>query len=177
MKNLLRACALLTAITLISTTSHAQLYKFSADARMGAKTYGISTRYFASNVSAIEGIFTMSHNHSRYLFTGLYEEHFQLGNIEGLTWFAGAGMHVGYSRIRSTDLKNGERIYQYYQLPEPATKTVEKDFIAGVDVIGGLEYKFNKVPIHIGIDVKPYVDFMNSESSIFDGGVRIGFAF
>jgi hypothetical protein len=177
MKNLLRASALLAVITLISTTSQAQLYKFSVDSRLGAKTYGISTRYFAGNTSAIEGIFTMSHDHSRYLFTGLYEEHYQLGNIEGLTWFAGAGMHVGYSRIKNDDSKNEARTYQYYQLAQPSSPSDEKTLIAGVDVIGGVEYKFNKVPLHIGIDVKPYVDFMNSTSSIFDGGVRVGFTF
>ena len=63
----------------------------------GGVSSGITGRYFMSESSAIEGI--VGYRNLGYLVTAMYEFHkpLALGDIEGLTWFFGAGAHVGIS--------------------------------------------------------------------------------
>lgn len=49
--------------------------------------------------------------------------------------------------------------------------------LVGVDVILGLDYKFNNAPFNIGLDVKPFVDFYDGTTVLLDAALSLRFAF
>ena len=52
-----------------------------------------------------------------------------------------------------------------------------KKFIWGTSALVGVSYKIPGAPFVLGLDVKPYVDFVNGKSSISDAALSIGFCF
>ena len=53
-------------------------------------------------------------------------------------------------------------------------------FLAGLDGLVGLEYTFNKAPISLGIEVKPYFEFFGQEFfdvQLFDFGFTVKYLF
>lgn len=69
-----------------------------------------------------------------------------------LNFVYGFGVHVGYERW--------DQQYYHYHSSYYVTRT---SFIAGLDGLAGLEYMFVKVPISLGIEVKPYFDFFGPQ--------------
>jgi len=140
-----------------SQESHAQKnYNTSIGVRVGP-SYGLSVKHFLSERIAFEGLVT-----SRYLgaFKGLpsyayghwsstpgvniaalIEWHFPIGKVKGFNWFIGGGAHVGiwggYSGHPNFD--KGDRPY----------------LLTGLDVVGGVEYTFEKIPLTLQLDIKP----------------------
>jgi hypothetical protein len=57
-------------------------------------------------------------------------------------------VHAGYQRW--------DQRYYHYNSSYYVTRT---SFIAGLDGLAGLEYRFVNVPVSLGIEVKPYFDF------------------
>jgi hypothetical protein len=176
----LKPAALFTMILLSFSALMAQKGEIILNARAGNHTYGIAGTYAAPSASCVEGIFTASHDGSKYLFTGLYEEYYSIGNIKGLQWFAGAGMHIGIERTKkaneATESNNEERL----DIPGKTDSEkiiTQKKINGGVDVIAGVSYRVPGTFLSIGADIKPYVDFMNSKSLFFDAGIRLGIHF
>ena len=166
--------ALVIISVLFSVCTKAQSYKASVETRVGIKTLGIATRVFINPVAAVDGIFSVGYDNKRVLFTALYEEHYAVKDVtDRFKLFCGAGMHIGFTR--NDEVKNDENLNirtKFSQVSRP-----DKLFIIGADAIVGMDYKLNKVPINIGIDIKPNVDFMNGRTILLDGGVRVGFTF
>ena len=69
----------------------------------------------------------------------------------------GAGLHVGYERW--------DQQYYNYNTSYYVTRTA---FIAGLDGLAGLEYMFLEVPLSVGLEVKPYFDFLGHETFDFE---------
>ena len=91
---------------------------------------------------------------------GLYEfNFFNLGNVNGLGWYAGPGVH-----------------YQVYKNSYQKENNIKSEF--GIDGIIGLDYKFNNLPINISADWQPSIALVgNSGGSVSNGGVAIRYTF
>jgi hypothetical protein len=172
MKRLLKLFAL--GIVLISTSSltvNAQEYRTGFGFRLGGFTSGVNVKGFLNEQGAIEGI--VSFGRRSFVTTGLYQHHFPIENVQGLTLYGGGGVHLGFFWYRGTYL-----IYRYknedlYVINDNGRSTL----IPGIDGIFGIEYKFKGAPFVVGADLKPFVDFYDGVSGYPDGAVNIRFVF
>lgn len=135
-------------IFILIATVNAQDYKTGIGFR-GGLSNGFTIKHFISESSALEAIITTrwEGNH----FTGLYDLHFSTFDVPRLNWIYGFGGHIGFvdgDNKRFTDGKNHTLI--------------------GVDLLLGIEYSFEKLPISIGLDWKPYYDFIGDSQFMPD---------
>jgi len=133
--------------------SSAQDYNTGIGLRAGF-TNGLTIKHFVSPKTAFEGIIA-----SRWRgleLTGLVEFHGRAFNTERLKYFIGFGGHIGFW--------NGNYTRKYWGEPGTAYTVV------GADGILGLEYSFIEVPINIGIDWKPVINFYGYSGFWPDGG-------
>lgn len=121
---------------------------------------GITATYknFISDKSSIE--LQAGFLPDAFRVAGLYEfNFFNLGNIEGLGWYVGPGVH-----------------FQAYKNSYQKENNVKSEF--GVDGIIGLDYKFNNLPINISADWQPSVALVgDSGGSVSNGGIAIRYTF
>ena len=163
------------AALLISSCVYSQ-NRISVMGRYGINTNGITAAIPISPNGSIEGMYTMSHDKVRRLFTALYEERYAIGNNTNFEWFAGVGLHAGYNRMENIVAVPSEP--KYDRLTETVnTSVIERKFVSGADAVLGITYRVPGIPLTIGIDMKPNVDFVNKGSMMVDGGVRAGFSF
>jgi hypothetical protein len=172
MKRIVRLFTL--AVILFSITafnSNAQDYKTGFGFRLGGFTSGVNVKAFLNERGAIEGI--IGFGRRSFVTTGLYQHHFPLENVQGLSLYGGGGAHVGFFWYRGTYL-----IYRYkneslYAIDDNGRSTL----IPGIDAVFGIEYKFKGAPFVIGADLKPFVDFYEGVSGYPDGAVNVRFVF
>ena len=120
------------------TAIGAEIFSVEGDGPYGAFTI----KHFVQENKAVEGIAYLWNYGAR--FTGLYEFHGDIPGAEGLKWYAGPGVHVGFWNNKWKD-----------HYPD------REDGVAiGIDGIGGLDYKFKKVPINIFVDWQPSFNFV-----------------
>jgi hypothetical protein len=119
---------------------------------IGVKVYpgAVTVKHFLSEGKAIEGIGYLTTDGFRV--TGLYELHYDLGNVEGLKWYVGGGGHLG---IWSDAWKN-----KY-----PARQA---GMAIGVDGILGLDYKIKGAPLNLSFDWQPSFNLIGY--NYFEGG-------
>jgi hypothetical protein len=160
--------AIAFALLVSSFNSRAEDYQTGIGIRFGRITSGISVKHFLNTNSAIEGI--LSFGHHSFLITGLYEKVQPINSAPGLSWFYGGGAHLGfygddgYFHYK----KNGT----YYYYGEGGSSVV-----IGIDLILGMEYKFQNAPITLGLDIKPFFDFQEGFPGYFEGALTARFAF
>ena len=118
----------------------------------GGFSQGLTLKHFIGNKAAFEGL--LSTRWSGFELTGLYEIHKQAFDVERLNWYYGFGAHVGFW--------NGDHVSW------GTTGTAYTVF--GLDGILGIEYNFSEVPINIGLDWKPVLNFVGYYGFWADGG-------
>lgn len=116
-------------------------------------------KHFFDPSSALEG--QLSFGEHWFTLTGLYEYHGAIADAPGLMWYIGPGAHLGFY----TDNFH-HHDYQYNG----------GEFFIGVDGVLGLDYKFNRAPIDISLDIQPNVSIPYGDFNIW-GGLGIRFAF
>lgn len=155
----------------VSNTTHGESYENGIGLRLAGITSGIDYKHFFSKNDAAEGI--LSFGKKRFLFTALYERHFDFANVDGLMWFVGGGAHIGYY----------EEGYDYFYYKYHGNKVVvfqngwDRSSAFGLDFILGLDYKFDSAPVDIGVDVKPAVDIVGDYYGYWDGALTVRFTF
>lgn len=119
---------------------------------LGVKVYpgAVSVKHFLSAGKAIEGLGYISSDGFR--LTGLYELHYDLGNVEGLKWYVGGGGHIG---IWSDAWKNK---YPYR----------ENGTAIGIDGVLGIDYKIKGAPLDLSFDWQPSFNLIGY--NYFEGG-------
>lgn len=129
--------------------------KMDWGARLGTPV-GVSAR-FMNEGKAMEFILGVS-NANLINVTALYEWHkpLQIGEVEGLTWFYGAGLHVGF--------------------------LITPIFNIGIDGIIGVEYDFEPMlefPMSISLDYKPAINLLGGTfiSDLGDAALTVHFDF
>jgi hypothetical protein len=138
-------------------SSKAQSYQTALGIRLGGLSNGITLKHFISNSSALEGIASIGNR--TFILTGLYEMHNAVENSKLFNFYYGAGAHIGF-------FQNGG-YYNYY------ANYYTSQSVIGIDGIIGLGYKFYSLPINVGMDFKPFIDFNNGSRFYFDGGLSI----
>ena len=159
---------LIVCMFLGSIFASAQDYHTGIGVRFGGQTSGITVKHFVNSRAAIEGI--LSFGYKSFLITGLYEVHQPIPDAPGLNWFYGGGAHIGFFNYGGYYRKNRNQVY-YVEYPE------DHAAVLGIDGIVGIEYKFNKAPLNLGLDVKPFFDFYSGVSGYFDGALSFRFVF
>jgi hypothetical protein len=103
--------------------------------------------------------------------TGLYEFQKQVGNVNGLMFYAGPGLHI--------NVQDDIRDYRYYRYNNgryDARYGTATYISAGVDAIFGIEYKIPDFPMSFGADLKPSLDIGNRHTGLFmDGALNVRF--
>ncbi|MBI3233220.1 MAG: hypothetical protein HYZ42_04150 [Bacteroidetes bacterium] len=146
-------------------TAQSQYYNTAIGVRLGGLTSGLTLKHFVSNDAALEGILSLGE--SSFLITGLYEQHNPISGASGLQLLYGIGAHIGFFNEGGSYYYTfrGNRVYY------------ANSSVIGMDLILGLDYKFNGAPINIGIDVKPIIDFGPVSYVFFDTGLNLRLAF
>ena len=138
--------------------------------RLGGYNTGFTVKGFISEDGALEGI--VGFGRRSFVTTGLYEHHFPIPKVEGLKLYVGGGAHVGFFGHDSS--------YRLYKHKNETVYVVDEDdhaVIPGIDFIFGAEYKFKDVPITVGTDIKPFVDFYDGGYGRFDGALNVRYVF
>lgn len=165
-----KAFSLLFVFVLIAIGARAQEYKTGLGIRLGGISQGITLKHFVKEDAALEGIFSFGRR--SLLITGLYEKHKPLGASEGLRWFYGGGLHLGFY--------NDGYDYFYYKSRGTHLYISERrrnKVGVGADFIIGMEYKITNAPITLGLDLKPFVDFTEDIYFYWDGAFSARFTF
>ena len=148
MKKFLLACIVMATMTAFT---NAQEYETAAGVRGGLYN-GVTIKHFLGGKSAVEGIITT--RWQGFNVTGLYELHsWRAFDVDRLNWYYGVGGHVGiWDRTYATWVGEGNSM------------------VIGVDLILGIEYTFEEIPINLGVDWKPAFNFIGADGFRGDGG-------
>jgi len=144
------------------SNSYAQSYKTALGLRFGGLTSGVTLKHFTNSSTALEGI--LSIGRKNFLVTGLYEKHASTGSNSNLKFLYGVGAHVGFFQDGGSYYYNNGRTYT-------------AGTVLGIDGILGLDYKFNKAPINISMDLKPFIDFFGGNYVYMDGAISLRYTF
>lgn len=84
-----------------------------------------------------------------------YLAHKDIKGVDGLQWFAGAGIQFRYQRF--------EYYYEYRDQFGIYRSGFDRvvDYGIGPDIIGGVEYTFEDVPISISADLNLYIEIVD----------------
>ncbi len=132
----------------------AQDFHHAAGVRLG-RTDGLNYKHFFNDSGALEVMLGFGGYDRGMQAYALYEwhENIRLEFSENLYVYYGVGGHTGYIT------KNQERLY-YSQGESPVAYSGSARYFAiGIDAIAGLEYRIFSVPMTVGIDIKPYVEY------------------
>lgn len=152
-------------------------YKTGIGLRLGYES-GITFKHFIKEHRALEGILTRGWGYGGGRITGLYEIHKPLPGAPGFDWFFGFGAHIGSFDGRYYGYY-GYYNGGYYDKHGKWHPTGYRDYYlsVGIDGILGIEYQLAEIPLTLGIDIKPWIDFYGRGSHFGDGGLSIRYIF
>ncbi len=147
------AIVVLFSLTL-SYGSFSQGYDSSLGGRGGVYN-GISFKYFMSSYDAIEIVGAFYREN--LFFAGMFQMHNPISEVSNLNWYYGFGAHIGFfGRLHNPD--------------DPATR------IGGSGNLG-LEYRLERIPITLSIDILPSLDVFSHTRFWIGGGIAIRYVF
>ena len=117
-------------------------YKSAIGARLGVPV-SFSYKHFITKAGALE--LNAGFAHEGYGFNyvrigGMYQHHFPIGSVEGFKWYIGGGPFV--------DLYSYDIYTSNYGYSKSAV---------GINAVGGVDYKFKKIPLNLSADWMPSV--------------------
>jgi len=117
----------------------------------GGLVNGLTVKHFLNQKGAVEVL--LATRYKGFEITGLYEIHNPLANTGNLKWYYGVGGHVGFYNGDNTNWDDDEGSYTSL----------------GIDLVLGLEYSFEKVPVNLSLDWKPEFNLFGYSRFIGDG--------
>lgn len=166
----MRKFTLLLVTVLFVGSSYAQDYKNSIGIRLGSGHYdavAVAFKTFISQPGALE--FDLGFNggkHAGYRrtnasFSGTYQHHFPIANIQGFKWFVGGGAVLSNTFIDRDDIDGG--------------------FNVGIYPTGGVDYKLKNAPFAFSADIRPtfhIVDGYGAYNNFYaNGGITARYTF
>ena len=145
----------LILLLVAALTCNAQYYKNSSGIRLGY-TSGLTYKHFINDEQAME--FIASGRNEGFQATTLYQFHrpMDIGFHDQFFLFYGVGGHIGFERLDDQRL-----LGPFVPGVDPEFRTSERSFFTmGVNTVLGIEYRWLNVPMTIGLDIKPYLDFI-----------------
>jgi hypothetical protein len=102
--------------------------RLSTDAAIVSNS--LSIKHFINNKLAVEGLISFA---DPVAIGGLLEVHKELPSVQGLKWFYGAGVYIGFDSDKAKASRN----------------------LLGAMGVVGLDYKFANIPLNLSLDWKP----------------------
>lgn len=134
---------------------------------------GLTIKHFIKSDRALEGILSRGWGYGGARITGLYEIHKPFPGAKGLDWFYGAGAHIGFYNGDYYGYRSYNGGY-YDKDGDWHPDGYRRNYVTfGIDGILGLEYQFNEIPFSVGLDIKPYFDFVGRGDHFGDGALSI----
>lgn len=130
--------SMVACMMLIGVQSAKAQYDWGIGARLGP-WLGLTVKKNLNANGAIEGIFDSRFD--GFQATGLYEYHIPIEKVDGLRFYFGGGIHLGYW-------------YKAYS-SHPRWGNRDRGMFWGPDLILGIEYTFDSFPLNISADYKP----------------------
>lgn len=151
MKNIITIILLSLTFTLT-----AQVKSISVGLRGGGVS-GFSYKYIDHDFKAFEII--AGWQEGGFRMVGLIQKYKPIAtnHIANLFVFIGGGAHAGYVGYTQEYVYHGPDGYDYYYPQEKAKS------IFGGDIIVGTEYRFESIPLRLGVDYKPYFQLFGEE--------------
>lgn len=152
-------------------------YKTGIGVRLGYES-GFTVKHFIKEKRALEGILSRGWGYGGGRITGLYEIHKSFPGVSGLDWFFGFGAHIGFFDGRYYGYY-GNYNGGYYDKHGKWHPTGYRNYYPslGIDGVLGLEYQITEIPITLGIDIKPWIDFYGRGDHFGDGALTIRYIF
>jgi hypothetical protein len=169
----MKKIALLLFILMFTASIYAQVYEKQVGLRLGV-TSGISGKIIKNDRTAIEGV--LGFRDGGIQIYGLVESYHPLIKTNTTHWmiYFGGGAHLGYingyNRVRRWSNTNG----YYYEEQRVA------GMVLGADAVIGTDYTFNRIPITLSLEFKPYLelqDFRAMKVNFWDVGLGIKYSF
>lgn len=163
---------IITILFLLIATSLTAQVKSSSIGLRGGGVSGFSFKYIDHDYKAFEII--AGWQESGFRMVGLLQKYQAVATsrVSNLFVFIGGGAHVGYLEQTIEYVYKGSDGYDYYY-PQSRKKPV-----IGGDFIIGSEYRFETIPLRIGIDYKPYFQFFGDRDfrvDMWDWGFTVRF--
>lgn len=120
-------------------TSEAQSYKSAIGVR-GPYPAAASYKFFISEPAAIE-VYAGFYGYVGYGgFSGgaMYQHHFPIGQVPGLSWYIGGGAGIVFWNYRGFVYDDGRISFN-------------------VNAVGGVDYKFETIPLNVSADFQPTI--------------------
>lgn len=128
-------------VLILCGTSEAQTYKSAIGVR-GPYPVAASYKFFISDPAAIE-LYLGFYGYSAYggfTLGGMYQHHFPIGQVPGLSWYIGGGAGLAFWNYRNIVF-----------LDEPGRISFN------VNAVGGVDYKFETIPLNVSADFQPTI--------------------
>jgi hypothetical protein len=138
--------------------AEAQEYKTALGIRAGFSS-GLTIKHFKNHNAAFEGLLTT--RWEGFDFTGLYEIHNQAFDVDHLYWYYGGGAHIGFYNGNNVTWGRAGAGYT----------------VIGIDGILGIEYTFSEIPVNLGIDWKPAINFVGYSGFWSEGAISARYVF
>lgn len=151
MKNIITIFFFFMAFTLTAQV------KSSSIGLRGGGVSGFSYKYIDHDFKAFEII--AGWQEGGFRMVGLIQKYTPIASsrISNLFVFIGGGAHAGYVNYTEEYVYHGSDGYDYYYADNTAKPIIGGDFIAGV------EYRFENIPLRLGLDYKPYFQVFGEE--------------
>jgi len=153
-----------------------QYYLRSAGLRMGGSS-GFTYKKFFNETEAMEVLLSGRNKGIQISLLYMENREMDISFSDNLFFYFGAGVHLG--------LEKKDRLIRLYK-PPPISDQFdiihgEKSFFAiGIDGIAGVEYRLLGFPLTIGLDIKPYFNFVgmrNLDFRFWDTALSIKYTF
>ncbi len=135
-------------------------YELGVGVKIGSPWASITAKYFLGDQSAVEGLGALGP--FGLGLTGLYEYHLYFSSAPGWRWYFGGGGHLATGRSG------------YYN---PYADGYYAKMLIGVDGVIGLEYKFEKYPFCLSLDVIPLLNLNDGLSGWWNAGLSVRYTF
>ncbi|MBD1427049.1 hypothetical protein [Sphingobacterium arenae] len=135
---------------LFAASAFAQDYKNSIGIRLGSGYYDVAAVAFKTFLNGGPGALEFDlgfdtdkfggDNFTNLSFSGAYQHHFPIGDIQGFKWFVGGGA------VLSNTFADYDEV---------------KGFNVGIFPTGGVDYKLKNAPFAFSADIRPTIHIVN----------------
>ena len=151
----------------------AQYHQHSVGARLGG-TSGVTYKTFMNDNQAIQFLLSGRSSGVQATITYHFYKPLNIGKYETFFFYYGPGGHAGVE-------KHSKEVYIINE-PNPPYAVYEEQtqFVMGVNAIAGIEYRLISVPLVIGFDIKPYLNYIGMRELNFrfwDAALTVKYAF
>jgi hypothetical protein len=139
-------------------------YNTAVGLRIGGYENGITLKHFINSDTALEGI--IGFRPGVFVVTGLYEKHAVAFAEPSLTWFYGAGAHIG-----------GISENRYYRAYGKDRYYDNSGILLGADGILGLEWQIPELPVSTSLDLHPRIELARGPFLDLEAALTIRYTF